>query len=372
VREYVKGEDEMGVTPKGELAYPSNGTTVQLGYPSGWFGIGFSQELPPGGMMTRRLAGDDVVLYRTQKGLLQAVRPYCPHMGGHLGRGGKVEGECIICPFHGFAYSPDGSCAQAYGQSSRPPQIRLTKLVTREVNDLILLWHDGASPQPTWEVPHLDLTGFSRHSDGHLSIKTHVQQICENTIDTGHFASVHRVDDVTYARATKFDGPFCTIVLSGSQMLPVVGRQELLMSLDLYGLGFVTMGLEIPRLRIKGMVLALFAPTAPWETELRVRTSANLNCTVPSFLGKLAASILSRTLLHFALRDTKDDMKIWDNLRYLNQPKLVRADGQIMELRRWSRQFYPEAQPSGDPMAKTPERRQTNTTADSLSGRRAT
>lgn len=29
---------------------------------------------------------------------------YCPHLGAHLGIGGKVHKDCIECPFHSWSF----------------------------------------------------------------------------------------------------------------------------------------------------------------------------------------------------------------------------------------------------------------------------
>ncbi|MFD9721761.1 Rieske 2Fe-2S domain-containing protein [Streptomyces sp. NPDC059076] len=68
-----------------------------------------SSDLPPGGVLTRRLMGEDVVVYRTRSGRAHVIRPYCPHLGTHLGCGGRVEDDLIVCPFHNFAFNGDGS-----------------------------------------------------------------------------------------------------------------------------------------------------------------------------------------------------------------------------------------------------------------------
>ncbi|WTA49850.1 Rieske 2Fe-2S domain-containing protein [Kitasatospora purpeofusca] len=49
-------------------------------YPNGWFAVAFTEELGPGKVVTGRLAGKEVVIYRTRSGKLNAVRPYCPHI----------------------------------------------------------------------------------------------------------------------------------------------------------------------------------------------------------------------------------------------------------------------------------------------------
>ena len=38
------------------------------------------------------------------------VETYCPHLGADLSAGGKVVGDCIECPFHGWKF--DGKSGQ--------------------------------------------------------------------------------------------------------------------------------------------------------------------------------------------------------------------------------------------------------------------
>ncbi|MFD8957175.1 Rieske 2Fe-2S domain-containing protein, partial [Streptomyces anulatus] len=84
-REYGRTISE-GPTPADAAGAPA------LPYPSGWSALAFSHELRPGTVLTRPLAGRDVVLYRTGTGALPPGRPYCPHQGAPPG-GGDVGGE---------------------------------------------------------------------------------------------------------------------------------------------------------------------------------------------------------------------------------------------------------------------------------------
>ena len=93
-----------------------------LPYPNGWFCVAFADELKPGAIITRPIMGEEVVVYRTRRGTVRAVRPYCPHLGAHLGAeaGGTIEGEDIVCPFHRFAFDPTGACVRT-GYGTPPP-----------------------------------------------------------------------------------------------------------------------------------------------------------------------------------------------------------------------------------------------------------
>ena len=63
------------------------------GYPRGWFVVAESHELGDEGVTKMRYFGRDFVLYRGASDQPHALDAYCPHLGAHLGVGGKVEGE---------------------------------------------------------------------------------------------------------------------------------------------------------------------------------------------------------------------------------------------------------------------------------------
>ena len=52
-------------------------------------------------------------MFRGESGQVYVVDAYCPHLGANLAVGGKVEGDCIECPFHGWQYrGEDGKCVK--------------------------------------------------------------------------------------------------------------------------------------------------------------------------------------------------------------------------------------------------------------------
>lgn len=56
--------------------------------------------------------GEELVAFRTEDGVANVTDAYCPHLGAHLGIMGRVVGDCIECPFHGWRFKgKDGSCS---------------------------------------------------------------------------------------------------------------------------------------------------------------------------------------------------------------------------------------------------------------------
>ena len=90
--------------------------------PNGWFIVAEAKDLLPGEVRSLYLFGRDLVLYRTAGGVPRMVDAHCPHLGAHLGVGGKVEGECLQCPFHGWSFGEDGQCVDIpYSDSPHIP-----------------------------------------------------------------------------------------------------------------------------------------------------------------------------------------------------------------------------------------------------------
>ena len=67
---------------------------------------------------------------------------FCPHLGAHLGIGGKVVDGQIVCPFHAWQFGQDGACKHIpYIRNKMPkvPPIRCWPTV--EKNGVIFVWH---------------------------------------------------------------------------------------------------------------------------------------------------------------------------------------------------------------------------------------
>lgn len=56
-----------------------------------------------------------MALYKTESGQIHLVRNICPHRGVPLSKG-WVEGEEIVCPYHGLRYNTDGKCGKIPAQ----------------------------------------------------------------------------------------------------------------------------------------------------------------------------------------------------------------------------------------------------------------
>jgi 3-ketosteroid 9alpha-monooxygenase subunit A len=123
--------------------------------PTGWFMVGWSADFAPGTAKPLKYFGGHQIAYRTEAGVLNVLDAHCPHLGAHLGHGGKVKDECIVCPYHGWGYGPDG-VNKFIPYEDRPNvshSLRVWPVV--ELHECVFVWHDPAGGPPRWEMPDL-------------------------------------------------------------------------------------------------------------------------------------------------------------------------------------------------------------------------
>ena len=61
-----------------------------------------------------RMLGQDFVLFRDSSGTAHCLSNVCVHRGASLAHG-KIKGDCVECPYHGWQYGGDGFCHPAGG-----------------------------------------------------------------------------------------------------------------------------------------------------------------------------------------------------------------------------------------------------------------
>ncbi|MBS1869983.1 MAG: Rieske 2Fe-2S domain-containing protein [Actinobacteria bacterium] len=313
----------------------------RLPYPNGWFAVAFADELPPGRVLRPRFMGEDLVVYRTRSGVVRAVEPYCPHLGAHLGHGGWVEGEQIVCPFHRFAFDVSGTCVRT-GYGTRPPSARLVRREVREVNGAILVWHHAGGAPPDWEVPARSRDGFPAPFRQLSTLVDHPQDIVENAVDIGHIGPVHGYRGVRVRRPFEPRGPSFTLAATGQRVFPLAGPVEIVFDIAVDGLGHIWVDATIPRLRAAAQFQAMATPLDPLRVAIRFSVALRVGGDPAHPRAQLLASrLLTHALGPAFRRDLERDFPIWEHKVYVEQPRLAKGDGPLPAFRRWTEQFYP-------------------------------
>ncbi len=193
-------------------------------FPDGWFQVAYGHEVAAGAVVSLHYFGEQLICYRDSTGEAIVLDAYCPHQGADIGVGGTVEGDCVKCPFHGWLFDRTGANVEIPYARSVNRTARLRRWPTVERAGCIFVWHSAAGGAPAWElplVPEFDDPGFVWHvPDGaRWQIRTHVQEIYENTVDAAHFATVHGVSNFGAVEVTR-DGPMFRAVSEVSFATP--------------------------------------------------------------------------------------------------------------------------------------------------------
>lgn len=308
-------------------------------YPSGWFAVAFASEVGPCGVKPLRYFGKDLVLYRTAEGKACLSDAHCPHMGAHLGHGGRVEGQQIVCPFHGWCFDgPSGQCVTVPFASKVPPRAKLRMYPVRETDGILLAYHHADDGLPDWEVPTVHDEGWSDAAELVYTVRTCCQEVLENSVDTSHLPAVHQARRPARCRDQVVEGPVLRQLLDVQWDGAYIGAPgtELDVTLDVrcYGVGMIYVDTVV---EMMGMTARQRIFVTPVEEEtIHLRAALHVR--------RLADDDTTRTVANMFRagfeQDFVKDFPIWENKAYLEQPLLSDADGPIMVLRRWARQFY--------------------------------
>lgn len=325
------------------------------GYPSGWFALAMSDELKPGQLMARRFVGEDLVVYRTESGRAVALDAHCPHLGAHIPTSGRVEGEGVRCLFHGFCFDARGHCTET-GYNTRPPkQARLKTWEVQEVNGAIFAWYSPTGERSTWQLPTVSFDGFTSPLLHHLeNLRSHPQEVAENSVDTGHFLWNHGYRDVGQVHEITTDGHCLDAHGCFTRSADFLGRLSARINVGararLHGLGMAIADVQDATFGLSLRFMVLATPVDPEHIDLRVVLRLKESLDVVRFgpvyrllPTKLGLRALARLSFWAFKRDFSQDTRVWTQKRYLHQPVLAEGDGPIGPFRRWCRQFYPQA-----------------------------
>ncbi|CAN7489769.1 Rieske 2Fe-2S domain-containing protein [Rhizobium sp. LjRoot30] len=140
------------------------------------------------------LLGERLVVYRTASGKPVVQSRRCPHRGGDFSQG-KVHGEGIACPYHGWQFGSDGKCAHI---PSLDNQSKIPGRATIATYPVIEKWGHvwTVLEQPAMPMYELDAwAGLDLEwlAGPPLDSETGVAVAIENFRDVAHFPFVHEV-----------------------------------------------------------------------------------------------------------------------------------------------------------------------------------
>jgi phenylpropionate dioxygenase-like ring-hydroxylating dioxygenase large terminal subunit len=301
-------------------------------YPNGWWAVSHSDELAVGDVKTVQVLGRELVVFRGAGGHAHAVDPYCAHLGAHLGVGGRVVGDAIRCPFHGWCYDgTTGRCTLIPYTDKLPPKAAVGSWPVWENNGFVFVWYHADGKPADWTpdvVEELEDPGYYLWGKKEWRISSHPQEIMENGVDIQHFFTLHgwKAKSIDWQPA----GHRYTLridVDSGAEEQAATAANATDVDSFNSGPSFTCTRVRGP---MTGIAINVLIPVAPEQLLIQHRYYGHKQ-TDPSIVEAFFTNYI---------RDYELDIPIWNAKIYRPIPVIAENDGPYVRYRRWYAQFY--------------------------------
>lgn len=179
----------------------------------------------------RTLLGKTLLMYRTLDGAPVFMQNRCAHRSFPLSKG-RLEGDHVVCGYHGMEYNPQGQCVFMPSLAKPPTHARVQSYPVVEQGPLIWIWMGDAllaNPALIPATPWLSDPAW-RTVRGQFHIKSNYVAMHENLLDQTHFSVLHSttVGTPDYARSSldvKIEGDVVALnrMLRDSPPPPIYG-----------------------------------------------------------------------------------------------------------------------------------------------------
>lgn len=315
------------------------------GFARSWYQVAWSHELAPGDVKSVRYFGLDLVIYRGSSGAVGVLEAYCGHLGAHLGYGGVVQDDCIVCPFHAWKWDAEGRNVDIpYSERGCNKVVRMRSFPTMELNGLVLVWYDAEGGEPEWTPPGLphfeDPEFYPLIPHGVMKIWSGVhfqpQHVMENSADAAHLMYVHKNAAVPDVIRHEPDGPFFRFTFAATYLTPDEGEVPGQIPGEWWGMGVLTF-------EMKGVHDAAeyvtVTPIDEHRSDMRLSVVARRVEGVDDPEGTMAMRVMRHQI-----KEVDRDLPIWENMRYNPNPTYAAEEVKYFKgIRSWSHQFYPDA-----------------------------
>jgi 3-ketosteroid 9alpha-monooxygenase subunit A len=148
----------------------------------GWYQVAFTRELK-GDVSPAQIGSLPLVMVKTSAGL-RAFDATCPHRGAHLGYGGELAGNTLVCPFHGHRVH--------LGLGARG-RFAVREYPTLEIGGLAFVLLSAHHENGLTEYLRRIERSYSFTPGFLLSATVPPDYVIENAFDAAHFQAVHGI-----------------------------------------------------------------------------------------------------------------------------------------------------------------------------------
>ena len=154
-----------------------------------WWPLDFTPEVTAKPKRVTAL-GQELVLFRTPDGKPQVMSDLCVHRGGALSDGWLEDG-CVVCPYHGWKFKPDGECVRIPANLQNVPvprKARVDSYPTQDKYGWVWAFLGDIPEAERPPLPNLEHFGSpdSKMTYGQFEWNAHYDRVIENSVDIPH------------------------------------------------------------------------------------------------------------------------------------------------------------------------------------------
>lgn len=158
-----------------------------------WYVAGWSTELG-NTPLSRRLFDRQIALFRDRQGMPQAIADRCVHRFAPLSRG-EVDGDLLVCPYHGLSYDGTGQCRRNPFSEHIPKTAKVEAWKVVERHGALWLWGGEAEQADAAKIPDFSMVDDgpgTRVVRGYTLLEAPYEFGIDNLMDLSHIEFVHK------------------------------------------------------------------------------------------------------------------------------------------------------------------------------------
>ncbi len=302
----------------------------------GWYLLAFRSELAdeitPLAIGPRRL----IALREDQR--LRVLDASCPHRGAHLGYGGRREGDCVVCPFHGKRIG--------LGDSSKHWSVAEHQVLEWGDAVFVRLSDDPAGDRGFEQSLKGWKTDYPLVAAVSLPVDVPSEYVVENAFDPDHFKAVHGVPG-NQGMATRI-GEHGELVIEGQFLMQASPWQDARrleeIRWEAVRTGRVRWDFK-PRFHAQAfspnVVVTEFGP----ESERQVIVTGSVPSAGGGCTARVAIGVREHqraalpALLGGSEKALAEDKVVWEHLDHAMTPRYDARDAPVLAFRRFCADF---------------------------------
>jgi phenylpropionate dioxygenase-like ring-hydroxylating dioxygenase large terminal subunit len=159
-----------------------------------WFLACFEDELKKNSFLKRKITGEEILVFKNEKGEVAALEDRCCHRNVHLSNG-QVKGNNVQCGYHGWEFNTEGKCVHIpmlENSSNIPSSACIKSYPLQKKYKAYWVYVGEASKMSEASIPELEELDHYPFVYYAHTLKANIKLVAESLFDAQHINHVHK------------------------------------------------------------------------------------------------------------------------------------------------------------------------------------